>query len=84
MSNYLINICQKSRPHYQPGRIRKAIGAALVIALASATILTTLQVKNAAAEINSASVEDHLVSPDMNEYMHKQGHGMVFNEMDMN
>ena len=83
MSNILLNVDQKSRPQWKQGRIRKAICGALFIALASAAILSGLQVKSAAAEINNASVDDHLVSPDMNEYMHKQGHGMVFNQMDM-
>lgn len=74
MSNLLVNRDQKSRPHYQPGRIRKALGAALFVALASSIVLTGLQAKTVAAEINRVSAEDHLVSPDIAEYMHKQGH----------
>ncbi len=83
MSNILLNVDQKSRPQWKQGRIRKAIGAALVIALASATILSGLQVKSAAAEINNLSQHDYLVSDEMEEYLSKQGHNKAFTEQDM-
>lgn len=83
MSNILLNVDQKSRPHYQPGRIRKAIGAALFIALASAAVMSGLQVKSAAAEINASSQADYLVLDEMAEYLSKQGHNKPFSEDDM-
>ncbi|MFZ2172361.1 MAG: hypothetical protein WAW61_22335 [Methylococcaceae bacterium] len=78
----LLNKDQKSRPQWKQGRIRKAIGGALFIALASAAILSGWQVKSAAAEINRVSQVDYLISPDMAEYMIKYGHGEDISEMD--
>lgn len=86
MSNYLVGIDQKSRPKWKQGRIRKAIGGVLFLALASVTIITGLQVKTVSAEINKSSVEDHLISPDMEQFIGKYGKygkGRDYQEMDM-
>lgn len=79
MSNYLINIDQKSRPAWKRNRIKSALGAAIIIALVSASGLSV----NSANADAAALDQNLMISPDFADYMIRYGNGVIFNDMDV-
>ena len=75
---------KESSPYADTGKTKiksKLTRAALVYIAAVSFVLLGNSVTSVSAD--TVRQDDFLVSPDMNEYMHKQGHGMIFNDMDM-
>jgi len=61
--------------------LKKTLGVLIAFVIAAAVF--TLITPAATESFGPVGQTDFLVSPDMQNYMHKQGHGMIFNDMDM-
>jgi len=80
MSNYLINIDQKSRTVRNRNRIKDALGALLIIALVAAG---GISVNSANADAVALPDQALMISPDFADYMTRYGNGMIFTDMDV-